>query len=273
MGPESPLRVGLLGDELAGVFQRFADRRDGRPPAGRRRDHRPGSARAGAPRPPRYRAVRPLRRARRFRRRRPGRGGDTEPVARRDGPARRVGGAARRVDKPLAATSADARSVVEEAQRRGVPLTVFQNRRWDGDFLTVRRLMDEGVLGTVLRFESRFERWRPVIRQRWREDVYPTRRPEVPGTPSAPTSWTRRYSCWGRSTRYTRRSTIGERAPRSTTTIRGPDPCERSALTPVDEHPRGAVRAADAGPRRPGRLHEVRPRRAGGGAARRSAAR
>ena len=77
------------------------------------------------------------------------------------------------VDKPLAATSAEGRGVVEEARRRGVPLTVFQNRRWDGDFLTVRRLMDEGVLGTVLRFESRFERWRPVIRQRWREDAAP----------------------------------------------------------------------------------------------------
>jgi len=77
------------------------------------------------------------------------------------------------VDKPLAATSADARGVVEEARRKGVPLTVFQNRRWDGDLLTVRRLMDEGVLGTVLRFESRFERWRPEIRQRWREEAAP----------------------------------------------------------------------------------------------------
>ena len=77
------------------------------------------------------------------------------------------------VDKPLAATSAEGRLLVEEARRRGVPLTVFQNRRWDGDVLTVRRLMDEGVLGTVLRFESRFERWRPVIRPRWREEAAP----------------------------------------------------------------------------------------------------
>jgi predicted dehydrogenase len=77
------------------------------------------------------------------------------------------------VDKPLAATSAEGREVVEEARRRGVPLTVFQNRRWDGDFLTVRRLIDEGVLGTVLRFESRFDRWRPEIRQRWREHAAP----------------------------------------------------------------------------------------------------
>ena len=77
------------------------------------------------------------------------------------------------VDKPLAATSAEGRAVVEEARRRGVPLTVFQNRRWDGDFLTVRKLIDEGVLGTVLRFESRFDRWRPAIRDRWRENAAP----------------------------------------------------------------------------------------------------
>ena len=50
---------------------------------------------------------------------------------------------------------------------------MFQNRRWDGDFLTVRRLVDEGELGTVLRFESRFERWRPEIRPRWREQAAP----------------------------------------------------------------------------------------------------
>ena len=77
------------------------------------------------------------------------------------------------VDKPLAATSTEGRAVVEEARSRGVPLTVFQNRRWDGDFLTVRRLLDEGVLGTVLRFESRYDRWRPEIRQRWREHAAP----------------------------------------------------------------------------------------------------
>lgn len=77
------------------------------------------------------------------------------------------------VDKPLAATSAEGRALVEEARRRGVPLTVFQNRRWDGDFLTVRRLIDEGALGTVLRFESRFDRWRPEVRDRWREQAAP----------------------------------------------------------------------------------------------------
>ncbi|MBY8874920.1 Gfo/Idh/MocA family oxidoreductase [Micromonospora sp. PLK6-60] len=73
------------------------------------------------------------------------------------------------VDKPLAATAADGRALVDEAQQRGVPLTVFQNRRWDGDFLTARRLVEAGELGRVTRFESRFERWRPAIKPGWRE--------------------------------------------------------------------------------------------------------
>ncbi|MET8250566.1 Gfo/Idh/MocA family oxidoreductase [Micromonospora sp. NPDC005197] len=73
------------------------------------------------------------------------------------------------VDKPLAPTAADARALVEEADRLRVPLTVFQNRRWDGDFLTVRGLVERGELGRVLRFESRFERFRPAIKPGWRE--------------------------------------------------------------------------------------------------------
>ena len=52
-------------------------------------------------------------------------------------------------------------------------LTVFQNRRWDGDFLTVQRLLSEGALGEPLRFESRFERWRPVPKGGWREKGAP----------------------------------------------------------------------------------------------------
>ncbi|MBO4160162.1 Gfo/Idh/MocA family oxidoreductase [Micromonospora antibiotica] len=77
------------------------------------------------------------------------------------------------VDKPLAATADDARALVDEAHHRGVPLTVFQNRRWDGDFRTVRRLVEDGALGRVTRFESRFERWRPQIRAGWREGGSP----------------------------------------------------------------------------------------------------
>ncbi|MEU1719783.1 Gfo/Idh/MocA family oxidoreductase [Nonomuraea sp. NPDC005692] len=73
------------------------------------------------------------------------------------------------VDKPVARTAEEARELVRLAEQAGVMLTVFQNRRWDGDFLTVRRLIAEGRLGDVLRYESRFERWRPVPKGGWRE--------------------------------------------------------------------------------------------------------
>ncbi|HEY0020255.1 MAG TPA: Gfo/Idh/MocA family oxidoreductase [Longimicrobium sp.] len=77
------------------------------------------------------------------------------------------------VDKPFAPAADEGRALVEEARRLGLLLTVFQNRRWDGDFLTLRRLMAEGALGDVHRFESRFERWRPVPKEGWREQGDP----------------------------------------------------------------------------------------------------
>ncbi|GAA0912146.1 Gfo/Idh/MocA family protein [Nonomuraea longicatena] len=73
------------------------------------------------------------------------------------------------VDKPLSATSVEARRLVALAEERGLMLTVFQNRRWDGDFLTLRHLLAKGALGEVARFESRFERWRPEPKGGWRE--------------------------------------------------------------------------------------------------------
>ena len=73
------------------------------------------------------------------------------------------------VDKPFAPTAAAARELAADARARGLLCTVFQNRRWDGDFLTLRRLLDTGALGVVRRFESRFERWSPVPRAAWKE--------------------------------------------------------------------------------------------------------
>jgi scyllo-inositol 2-dehydrogenase (NADP+) len=73
------------------------------------------------------------------------------------------------VDKPMAVDAAEGQALVDRARARGLLLTVFQNRRWDGDLLTVRRLLDEGALGRVWRFESRFERWRPAPKPGWRE--------------------------------------------------------------------------------------------------------
>ena len=64
-------------------------------------------------------------------------------------------------DKPFAPDASSARATVALAERLGVPLTVYQNRRWDSDFLTLRELLAKGSLGTLTVFESRFERFRP----------------------------------------------------------------------------------------------------------------
>ena len=74
------------------------------------------------------------------------------------------------MDKPLAPDLAPAQALVDDFAAAGVPFTVFQNRRWDGDFLTVRRVVESGVLGTPARFESRYERFRPQVSEdAWRE--------------------------------------------------------------------------------------------------------
>jgi scyllo-inositol 2-dehydrogenase (NADP+) len=73
------------------------------------------------------------------------------------------------VDKPLAPSVSAARELTQLAADRDVPLTVFQNRRWDGDFRTVKSLVENGSLGRVIRFESHFDRWRPTPKTGWRE--------------------------------------------------------------------------------------------------------
>jgi scyllo-inositol 2-dehydrogenase (NADP+) len=78
------------------------------------------------------------------------------------------------VDKPVSGTAAEARELASLAKERGLLLSVFQNRRWDNDFLTLQRLLAEGELGDVWRYESRFERWRPQPKGGWRESGDPT---------------------------------------------------------------------------------------------------
>ncbi|MBT0767398.1 Gfo/Idh/MocA family oxidoreductase [Kineosporia sp. J2-2] len=64
-------------------------------------------------------------------------------------------------DKPFALNAEAARTAVEAAEKAGVKLSVYQNRRWDADLLTVKKLVETGELGEVFRFESRFERFDP----------------------------------------------------------------------------------------------------------------
>lgn len=77
------------------------------------------------------------------------------------------------VDKPLAVDSDEAAALVEQASAAHRLLSVFQNRRWDGDFLTLLDLLGDQRLGRIHRFESRFERWRPEVADVWRESSDP----------------------------------------------------------------------------------------------------
>ncbi len=74
------------------------------------------------------------------------------------------------VDKPFAASAAQAKELETLAGERSLVVAPFHNRRWDGDFLTVRRLLADGVLGRLVSFESHFDRFRPIPREHtWKE--------------------------------------------------------------------------------------------------------
>ncbi|HKR10281.1 MAG TPA: oxidoreductase [Gemmatimonadaceae bacterium] len=73
------------------------------------------------------------------------------------------------VDKPFTITVKEARRLAAMAKKSGLVLSVFQNRRWDSDFLTVQDAIRKDVVGRVVQFESRIDRFRPDVRERWRE--------------------------------------------------------------------------------------------------------
>ncbi len=82
------------------------------------------------------------------------------------------------VDKPVNLSGADTKTLAELAEKRGLLFAPFHNRRWDGDFMTVRALIESGRLGRVTHYESHFDRFRPKVPQRWRSSA--TRRPFSP---------------------------------------------------------------------------------------------
>ncbi len=74
------------------------------------------------------------------------------------------------IDKPFALTSAEAAELITIANERKLVLSAFQNRRWDGDFKTVRNILKSGVLGRLVVFESHYDRFRQEVRQgTWKE--------------------------------------------------------------------------------------------------------
>jgi scyllo-inositol 2-dehydrogenase (NADP+) len=77
------------------------------------------------------------------------------------------------VDKPFALSTADADELIGLAEATDRRLSVFHNRRWDSDFLTVRRCLEAGVLGDVSTFTSRYDRFRPVPKGSWKEQDVP----------------------------------------------------------------------------------------------------
>lgn len=77
------------------------------------------------------------------------------------------------IDKPFTVTSEEARLLIHLAEKRGVLLTVYQSRRLDGDFKTVKKILAEGSLGRIVMFESHFDRYRPTLKNAWREKQGP----------------------------------------------------------------------------------------------------
>lgn len=77
------------------------------------------------------------------------------------------------VEKPFTITSIEANELIALAQENGVILTVFHNRRWDNDFLTIRELLKTNILGNLSTYEAHFDRFRPNVRDRWREKNIP----------------------------------------------------------------------------------------------------
>lgn len=73
------------------------------------------------------------------------------------------------VEKPFALSLDEARAVAGAAERAGRLLAVFHNRRWDSDFLSINAAIADGAIGEVVHFESHFDRFRPAVRDRWRE--------------------------------------------------------------------------------------------------------
>ena len=73
------------------------------------------------------------------------------------------------LDKPFAPTLAEATKVAGRAAERGRILAIFHNRRWDADFLTIKRLIADEVLGEIVQFESHFDRLRPDVTDRWKD--------------------------------------------------------------------------------------------------------
>src|SRR5216117_1694359 len=144
------------------------------------------------------------------------------------------------IDKPFTTTVAEADELVQlgAAQRR--VLSIYQNRRYVGDFVTLRALLSQGALGRVTMFEAHFDRFRPELRPRaWREQSRPA---PASGSTSAHTCSTRQWCCSERHRRSPPTFASSATAPRPTTRSTSPfttHTCGRSCGGPCSQPPRG----------------------------------
>ena len=77
------------------------------------------------------------------------------------------------VDKPFTVSLAEAEDLLAVARAQQRVITVFQNRRFDADFLALKQVLASGQLGRIVHFESHFDRYRPEVQKRWRDDDLP----------------------------------------------------------------------------------------------------
>ena len=170
------------------------------------------------------------------------------------------------VDKPFAITSAEARDLAAEAKRHGKLAIPFQNRRWDNEILTLQKLMREGTLGDIHRYESRYERWRPVPKARWTEPGAGDRGEGVLGDLTVHLVDQALMLFGSARSVYAEFERRHPQVARDRRRVRRDPPQERRALAPLHEPERRHPRPAHDGARQQGRIREARHRPTGGGA-------
>jgi scyllo-inositol 2-dehydrogenase (NADP+) len=77
------------------------------------------------------------------------------------------------LEKPMVVETKEAEELIQIAEEKNLLLSIYHNRRWDNDFLTVKKLINEGTLGEINTYQVHFDRFRPVVRDRWREKQGP----------------------------------------------------------------------------------------------------
>ena len=77
------------------------------------------------------------------------------------------------LEKPMVVETQEAEDLIKIAEEKNLLLSVYHNRRWDNDYLTVKKLVSEGVLGEINTYQVHFDRFRPEVRDRWREKQGP----------------------------------------------------------------------------------------------------